>query len=103
MACSGNLAAQVGRSLHWCPDRRRAFGPPGSALIFQAAGALGLPIAEIADLRETAPARLLGHGLLTFTLFLAINAQRRHRPRQQPPERDGLAALLADVDLVVLQ
>src|SRR5947209_850885 len=53
--------------------------------------------------REPTPARLLGRGLLAFTLLFAVDAQRRHRPREQPAERDRLAALLANVDLVVVE
>src|SRR4029078_13222381 len=111
-ASSGNLAVQQPRNplegsgvdaapppLHWCLVGRAVFG----GVIFEAARALRLSIAEVADLREPTPARLLGRGLLALTLFFAVDAQLCDRAREQPAERDGLAALLADVDLVVLQ
>src|SRR4051812_27709466 len=62
---------------------------------------LDLDLAAIAQLGKAARApSLLGRLLFPFALFLALDAQRRHRPGQEAPERDRLAAVLADVDLV---
>src|SRR5438552_1255806 len=65
---------------------------------------LDFDLAAVAQLGKTARAPgLLGRLLFPFALFLALDAQRRYRPRQQTPERDRLAAVLADVDLIGIQ
>ena len=65
---------------------------------------LDFDFAAVAELGESAgTAGLLGRLLFPLALLLALDAQRRDRPRQQAPERDRLAAVLADVDLVGVQ
>src|SRR6266700_3417815 len=107
MARSGNLAP--GAPPPAGDLRSSTTLDPGSAervcggLVLEAAGALPFAITQVTKVCHAAATRLLRCGFLALALLLAIDAQRRHRTRQQAPERDRLAALLAHVDLVVLQ
>src|SRR5262249_46688609 len=98
---SGLIAGSFGNYNRWPAAAISPRRPPpllqwylARRSVLEAARALRLSIAKAADLREPAPAGLLGRGLLALTLFLAIDAQRRHRPREQAPKRYRLTALL---------
>ena len=67
-------------------------------------GELGFAFATLVEIAEPSrPSRLFGGLFLTLALFLAVDAERRHGTRHQPPEGDRFSAVLADVDLVGIQ
>src|SRR4051812_19012425 len=72
-------------------------------LLFDARGGLLTVTAADVGVTDGATAGLRHGGLLALRLLLAVDAQRGHRPRHQPPKRDRLAAFFADVDLVGLE
>ena len=87
--------------------KRRVGGPvePGGGSLLEAAGGppglFASPSPPSSPISASPPRPACSAAcLLALALLLAVDAQRRHRARQQTPERDRLAALLADVDLV---
>src|SRR6185312_3951025 len=74
--------------------------PSGRASLL--GGDLRFGVAAVAQLAESAPraARLLAGLLLALALLLAVDAERGDGPRQKTAERDLLAAVFTDVDLV---
>src|SRR5262245_65346121 len=79
---------------------KRATPPETIDSVFQTGGGLlHLPSADV-GVCQRAAAGLRRRRLLALRLLLAVDAQRGHGAGHEAPERDGLAALLAHVDIV---